>query len=167
MARDYPVFGAGAGSWYTAFPRYRGEDIDGYYVHAENDYAQFLVETGALGVAIVGLLPLMALACAVLALARRRDPLARGFAFAVLMGVVAIGIHSTVDFNLQIPANALVFSVLLAYGWIALYLDRAAGTGKVESGSPTHRYPRHRAILAAWARSRRSNAKSGTSLPRK
>jgi hypothetical protein len=41
------------------------------------------------------------------------------------MGVTAIGIHSTVDFNLQIPANAFVFMLLLALGWISLYLDRA------------------------------------------
>jgi hypothetical protein len=40
------------------------------------------------------------------------------------MGVSALALHSTVDFNLQIPANALAFVVLLAYGWIALYLDR-------------------------------------------
>ena len=30
-----------------------------------------------------------------------------------------IAIHSTVDFNLQIPANAFIFSVLLALGWLA------------------------------------------------
>jgi hypothetical protein len=41
--------------------------------------------------------------------------------------VVAIGIHSTVDFNLQIPANAFVFMILLALGWVSLYLDRAPG----------------------------------------
>jgi hypothetical protein len=40
------------------------------------------------------------------------------------MGVTAILIHSTVDFNLQIPANALLFMVLLALGWISLYLGR-------------------------------------------
>lgn len=136
MARDYPVFGTGAGSFYTAFTRYRGEDIAEYYNHAENDYAQFLVETGGIGVILVGLLPLMALGCAVLALARRRDPLARGFAFAVVMGVIAIGIHSTVDFNLQIPANALTFTVLLAFGWIALYLDRADNGGSRRPSPP-------------------------------
>ena len=41
------------------------------------------------------------------------------------MGVVAIGIHSTVDFNLQIPANAFLFMILLALGWVSLYLNRA------------------------------------------
>jgi FtsH-binding integral membrane protein len=68
----------------------------------------------------------MALVLGVLALSRRRDALARSFGSAVLMGVSAIGLHSTVDFNLQIPANALAFVVLLAYAWIALFLDRAA-----------------------------------------
>ena len=42
------------------------------------------------------------------------------------MGVIAIGIHSTVDFNLQIPANAFIFVILLALGWISLHLGRVA-----------------------------------------
>jgi hypothetical protein len=40
------------------------------------------------------------------------------------MGVTAILIHSSVDFNLQIPANAMLFMVLLALAWISLYLER-------------------------------------------
>jgi hypothetical protein len=48
----------------------------------------------------------------------------RGMSFACIMGVVAILIHSWVDFNLQIPANAALFVVLLALGWISLFLDR-------------------------------------------
>ena len=48
----------------------------------------------------------------------------RGMSFACVMGVTAILIHSWVDFNLQIPANAVFFMVLLALGWISLYLDR-------------------------------------------
>jgi len=123
IARDYPLFGAGPGSFHGAFTRYRGGDIRAFFDHAHNDYTQFFVESGALGAALAGSLPLMALALAVLALSRRRDPLARGFAFAVLMGVSSLAIHSTVDFNLQIPANAFAFMVLLAYGWIALYLE--------------------------------------------
>ncbi|MGH8735113.1 MAG: hypothetical protein ACREVB_15625, partial [Burkholderiales bacterium] len=64
-----------------------------------------------------------------------RDPLARGFAFAVVMGVCAIAIHSTVDFNLQIPANALAFVVLLAYAWVALYLP-SAPPQRLPAGAP-------------------------------
>lgn len=133
MLRDYPVFGSGPGSFYTAFTAYRGSDIKPFYHHAHNDYAEILVESGVIGAALLGVLPLWALVLAVLALARRRDQLARGFAFGVVMGVSALAIHSTVDFNLQIPANAVAFVVLLAYGWVALYLDRA------ETGSPPAR----------------------------
>ena len=123
MVRDFPVFGSGPGTFHTAFTRYRGPDIRPFFDHAHNDFTQFLVETGAIGALLAGSLPLMALVLAVLALSRRRDPLARGFAFAVVMGVSAIAIHSTVDFNLQIPANAFAFMVLLAFGWIALHLE--------------------------------------------
>ena len=40
------------------------------------------------------------------------------------MGITAILIHSSVDFNLQIPANAMLFMVLLAFAWLSLYMDR-------------------------------------------
>jgi len=123
LVRDYPAFGAGGGTFYTAFPRYRGPELRGFFDYAHNDYIQFLAETGFVGLALAASLPALALALAVLALARRRDPLARGFAFAVLMGVCSIAIHSAVDFNLQIPANALAFTVLVAYGWVARYLE--------------------------------------------
>lgn len=124
MLEDYPVFGTGGGTFYTAFTRYRGHDIPDFYDHVHNDYVQFLVETGAVGAGLMGLFVLAALACAVLAQARRRDPLARGVAFGVTMAVIAIGIHSTVDFNLQIPANAFIFVILLALGWVTLHLKR-------------------------------------------
>jgi hypothetical protein len=60
----------------------------------------------------------------------RRDPLMRGMSFASMMGVTAILIHSAFDYNLQIPANATYFMVLLALGWISLFhgpADRRAG----------------------------------------
>ncbi|MGH8733909.1 MAG: O-antigen ligase family protein, partial [Burkholderiales bacterium] len=138
MLRDYPAFGSGPGSFYTAFTRYRGPDIRPFYDHAHNDYTEILVESGVVGALLVGSLPLWALVLGVAALSRRRDPLARGFAFAVVMGVCAIAIHSTVDFNLQIPANALAFVVLLAYGWVALYLERepSGRPQRLSAGAP-------------------------------
>jgi O-antigen ligase len=124
ILEDYPVFGTGGGTFYTAFSGYRGQDIDTFFDHLHNDYLQFLIETGFIGGALFGLLVAASFACAILAQARRRDPLARGVAFGVVMGVIAIGIHSKVDFNLQIPANAFIFMILLALGWLSLYLGR-------------------------------------------
>ena len=132
--RDFPAVGSGAGTFYTAFSRYRSEDILPFFEFVHNDYVQFLTDTGAIGICIIGLFALMPLGAGILAQAWRRDPLARGMGFAVVMGVVALGIHSTVDFNLQIPANAFAFMILLAFGWLSLFLGRSPGRRPAGSG---------------------------------
>ncbi len=127
LIRDYPVFGAGPGSFYLAFPPYRTEKITSFFDHAHNDYVEFASESGILGLAILGTFVLLSLGAALRAQWQRRDPLMRGMSFACIMGVTSILIHSWVDFNLQIPANAALFMVLLALGWISLYHDRREG----------------------------------------
>jgi O-antigen ligase len=124
MIRDYALVGSGPGSFYVAFPRYKPESVVGFWDHAHNDYAQFAAESGLVGLAILGLLVIWTLGVALAAQWQRRDPLMRGMSFACVMGVTAMLIHSWVDFNLQIPANAVYFMVLLALGWITLYHDR-------------------------------------------
>jgi putative inorganic carbon (HCO3(-)) transporter len=124
MIRDYPVFGAGPGSFYAVFPRYRPETVAAFYNHAHNDYAEIAAESGVLGLGISGAFVIVSLGAALRAQWLRRDPLMRGMSFACIMGVTAILIHSWVDFNLQIPANAAYFMVLLALGWISLHLGR-------------------------------------------
>jgi hypothetical protein len=83
--------------------------------------------------AILGVFVALSLGAALLAQWRRRDPLMRGMAFACVMGVTSLLIHSWTDFNLQIPANALLFMVLLALGWIALFLDRREGIDTIRA----------------------------------
>lgn len=127
MIEQNPVFGIGPGSFYVSFEPYRPEAIVGYLDFAHNDYAQFAAESGLLGAGLTGALVLATLIAALRAQRTRRDPLMRGMSFACLMGVTAILIHSTADFNLQIPANAALFMVLLAFGWISLGHGRAPG----------------------------------------
>ncbi len=124
MIKDYPALGAGGGTFYVNFPKYRPDVVTAYFDFAHNDYVQFAAETGLLGLALLGLVVLATLFVAVKVLVERRDPLARGVAFGCTMGIVALMIHSWVDFNLQIPANALTFVVLLALGWVAHALER-------------------------------------------
>ena len=124
IIQDYPAVGSGPGSFYTVFPRYRGPDVAALFEHAHNDYAQFAAESGVIGSGLLGLMVAWSLAVAVRAQYIRRDPFMRGLSFASIMGIVAILIHSSVDFNLQIPSNALLFMVLLAFAWLSLHLDR-------------------------------------------
>jgi putative inorganic carbon (HCO3(-)) transporter len=119
---DYLLTGSGLGSFYTVFPRYRESDVDAFFDHAHNDYLEFGAETGIVGVLLVGSSVILSLIVALLAQYRRRESLYRGIAFGAMMGITAIGIHSFVDFNLQIPANAATFMVILAMAWIALFL---------------------------------------------
>jgi len=122
--KEFPILGSGGGTFYVVFPRYREQEIDGYYDHAHNDYVQFATETGVLGLGLVGLLVLSTFLVALKTQYERRDALARGVAFGVTMGIIALMIHSWVDFNLQRPANALTFVVLLAMGWAAWSVER-------------------------------------------
>jgi O-antigen ligase len=124
LIKDYPVFGAGPGSWYIAYPKYRGPDIRQFFNYAHNDYVQFTAESGLVGIALLGGMVVWTFSVALIAQYRRRDPLMRGLAFACIMGILALMIHSTVDFNLQIPANAMLFMVILALGWVAGYAER-------------------------------------------
>ncbi len=121
---DYPIFGSGAGTFYVVFPIYRGPNVETFFDYAHNDFAQLAAETGWVGFSILGFLVILSAAVALRAQWLRRDPLLRGMAFASFMGILALMIHSWVDFNLQIPANAQLFTVLLALAWISLYLDR-------------------------------------------
>ena len=126
--KDYFLAGSGLGSFYTVFPRYRGGEVTAFYDHAHNDYLQFGAETGVIGIALLGLLVASSLGAALVAQYRRRDPLMRGLGFAGVMGISAILIHSAADFNLQIPANAMTFMILLALAWIALYFDSGSSS---------------------------------------
>ena len=132
MWRAFPVFGSGLGSYHVVFPRFTGPEVPITPTHAENDYVQFLAETGAVGILLLGLIVGLSLFAALRAQYQRDDPLARGLAFGAVMGITAILIHSTTDFNLQIPANAMTFMFILALCWIALNFERrhhSAGQG--------------------------------------
>lgn len=128
LIKDYAVFGSGPGTFYVAFPRYRPEKVVNFYEYTHNDYAQFAAESGVPGLVLMGLFVAMSLAAALKAQWKRRDPLMRGISFACVMGVTSILIHSWVDFNLQIPANACLFMVLLGLGWISLHHGRRSNT---------------------------------------
>jgi len=133
MIQDHLWLGVGPGGWAGSFLNYRGPTVaEGIFEYAHNDYAQFLAEHGVIGFGLLGVMVLWTFGVALRAQAVRRDPLMRGISFASLMGVLSIMIHSWVDFNLQIPANALYFMVLMALGWISLHLDRRARSSETK-----------------------------------
>ncbi len=119
LVQDKPIIGQGAGSFEAVFPQYAGEDIRLHFDLAHNDYIQFAIEYGAIGFVPLALFVLMALYWAFKALWQQQSLYRGGVGFGAAMGIITMLSHATVDFNLQIPANAATFVVLCAVAVLA------------------------------------------------
>jgi O-antigen ligase/tetratricopeptide (TPR) repeat protein len=116
MTRDFPLWGVGLGAWSTVFPHYQRPSWAGvYFREAHNDYVELAAETGMIGVGLsTWFFALVAgrLRHGFLAASAKARPLLVAFGGAI--GVMTV--HEMVDFNLQIPANAVLFTVLVGLG---------------------------------------------------
>jgi O-antigen ligase len=132
--RDYPLFGSGGKTFYIVYQRYRAPGSKGFFDHAHMDYAEFAADAGLLGFASLALLSALSLKSAIRVLRERSDPLYRGLALGAFMGLVAVGMHLTVEFSLQIPAVAFAFCVLLAVPWLCRKQEWDAPAGQEGTG---------------------------------
>lgn len=116
---ERPFIGFGAGAFESSFQRYPGPEISGHFDHAHNDYLQFTVEYGLIGLVLLALFVLYAFYQALRALWHRESWYRSGIGFGASMGILGLMIHSFSDFNLQIPANAATFVTLCAIAVLA------------------------------------------------
>ena len=110
LVRAYPVFGCGLGGYESAFLRYKVSVPMVSDDRAHNDYLQFLIELGAAGFVIGLALMGSIVARTWRSAARSADPESRFLAIACIGAMAAIGLHSMVDFNLYVPANAMLLA---------------------------------------------------------
>jgi O-antigen ligase len=122
--KEFPLTGSGGGSFYGIFPNFQAPGLQGFHVHAHNDYLEFAAELGLPATAALIAFVALALHSAYEVQRRRHTPLYKGAAFAVTMTIIWAALHSTTDFNLQIPANALTFVTILALAFITRDLHR-------------------------------------------
>ncbi|MES2937410.1 MAG: O-antigen ligase family protein [Pseudomonadota bacterium] len=108
--------GAGWGTYDVAYPRFQPAAIPGFANHAHQDYAELLFEGGALFLLAALAFAWLAVrrAAALARLALRRVPLDREQMAAALcgLGLLALLLHSLVEFNMRIPANAMLGALL-------------------------------------------------------
>jgi O-antigen ligase len=122
--RENPWWGIGPGHFDYRFRQVRPVEIQNRPDRVHNDYLNTLVDWGVVGATLVG----AALVCLLVGVVQTW-PYVRGtladlggrssnkfaFVFGASLGLGAILIHSVADFNMHVPANALV-----AVTWMAL-----------------------------------------------
>lgn len=125
---DFPLFGTGLGTFVFVYPLYEEVAIPARLSHAHNDYLEYFSELGIIGFALLMGGILFLLVRSAIAWRARNHPQVKGLALGGIIAIILILIHSITDFNLHIPANKLLFSVVLSLTVaIAFYKNRHSG----------------------------------------
>lgn len=107
-----PVLGWGAGAFADAFARVKSAFGSLRVEHAENEYVEVLVETGAVGAGLLLTAVVLGFRCALRAYRQSKHRLFRRLGPGALAAVGALLVHGLFDFNLHIPSNAALFAAV-------------------------------------------------------
>jgi O-antigen ligase len=114
LATHSPALGYGYGAFEPAYRPYKTSLGDLQVEHPENQMLELLAEGGLAGL-FGAFVTLRVLAGAATAGARRRgEPLLRGLVTGATAGLCALLVQDLVDFNLHVPSNACLFTLLVA-----------------------------------------------------
>ncbi len=113
IVNDFTLTGSGFGTFRELFPYYRPAGERGRFGRAHNDYLELLVTGGAVA-AVLALWLLLAFWYRAIRFVRGSDARLSLARVGLVLGVAALMLHAVVDFNHQIPANALAFVAMCA-----------------------------------------------------
>lgn len=106
---DHPVAGTGLGTLVAAYPKhetlYDGRIVD----HVHDDYAELLAEMGIAGALCGAAFLTILFRASKNRLREEQSAFSRSIHVAGTVACAGLLVHSLVDFNLHIPANALIF----------------------------------------------------------
>lgn len=114
MFTQRPILGWGLGTFETVYPQFRSFYTNLLVDKAHNDYLQLLAETGLIGFAIMIWFLASTFHRAAPKIRNWPSDVNGAVALAAVLGISGLLVHSLVDFNLEIPANALFFYSLCA-----------------------------------------------------
>jgi O-antigen ligase len=124
MFRHRPIIGWGFGTFPIVYPQFRSFYTNFFVNEAHNDYVQLLSEMGVLGFATMLWFLVEAFRHARRKFANWTTDPTGAAAVASTLGMIGILLHSLVDFNLQIPANAALFYVFCSIAAAPPFLQR-------------------------------------------
>lgn len=115
ILQDFPFFGTGLESLMAVFPAYQEPFLQGLVDHIHSDWLELLLQVGAIGLSlyVAGLVLLIRHAL-------KRWQVYPSSELRCLIGgavaaALAFSLHGLVDFSFQIPANAVLFFVIMVF----------------------------------------------------
>jgi hypothetical protein len=130
-------WGSGWGTYYWVYPRFQPPDLIGTADYAHHDYAQMLFEGGIFAVLLMTAFGWLTITRAVKLFrgSTRRQRLHREEIAAAICGLGLLGflLHSLIEFNMHIPANAIAAALLA--GVYLRPLDREQRGERAEESS--------------------------------
>jgi len=114
VIEDFPVLGTGFGTFSRIYPAYQTKYPQWFFDHAENDYLELLTDTGFTGCAALAGGSAVFLYSLVKRWRKRHNTYVVCAAAGGIASIIAMLIHSITDFNMRIPANALLLTVIAA-----------------------------------------------------
>jgi O-antigen ligase len=109
MFAKRPILGWGLGTFEDVYPQFRSFYTSMFVDKAHNDYLQLAAETGLLGFAAAVWFLVAAVKRGLPKIHKWPSDINGIVAVATIVGIAGILVHSLVDFNMQIPANAALF----------------------------------------------------------
>src|SRR5205807_5265862 len=117
LIRRHPIVGTGFGTFAVVYPSVQTAFLNNLVDHAHCDYLEIAAELGIPGAVLVFGAIFWILGRTIQRCRKSGEAYDNALSFGCLGGIVAILLHSLADFNLYIPANALVLSIIMALAW--------------------------------------------------
>jgi O-antigen ligase len=116
MAREFPIFGSGFGTYRYTYFLYDKDEGNKWSTHAHNDYLEAVAEGGIIGSALFFLLIGSVIYSIVKMWGDRKHPDVKLIGIGIITSLFAAAFHSIFDFSLHIPSNVFVFVMVLVLG---------------------------------------------------
>lgn len=118
LIKAHPIAGSGFGGYWVAITEYHQGSGEASPQEAHNDYLELIASGGLIGLAL-GIWAAFAFVKTALKKVHGDDRFLRAAKFAALAGIVAVAVHSLVDFGLHLVINAAIFTVLISIVFVS------------------------------------------------
>jgi putative inorganic carbon (HCO3(-)) transporter len=128
LVRQHALLGTGLGTFPIAYTTVQTTFLSQFVNHAHNDYLESAIDLGLPAALLLFASIFWILARAVRGFFHAHGNFERSVALGCAGSIIAILLHSMTDFNLYIPANAILFSTILGLAMAVPRVNSMAGS---------------------------------------